>query len=163
MTDLRSIAQEYDPLAGAARCIFIRASLENARIQDQELRRPAAPPDRAENNQAIAISESEAASAPTKELIPSCWGHQNTSYWLKHTEVDSQAFTHASEELRVAAAFCAADLQVSRDIKLSDLELHVFSLASSANEPIAGWWEGRQLGLAKFLASAARRSGASFC
>ena len=130
MTDLRSAADEYEPPAGAPRCVFFRVSLGNACVREQELSRAAASPGRAEDNQTIAISESEAAAAPTKELIPLCWGHQNASYWLKHTEVDSQAFTYTSKEPHIAAAFCAAELQVSRDIKLSDLELHIFSLAS---------------------------------
>ena len=162
MVDLRSIAREYGPLAGAPRGIFIRASLENARILDQAPCRLASPPDSAENAQAFAISEPEAKAALPTERIPSCWGHQNASYWIKHAEVDSQACTYTSEELRVAATFCAAELQVSRDTQPSELELHVFSLASSARELIAGWRKGRQLGLTKFLASAGTHNGASF-
>ena len=131
MADLRSIAHEREPLAGAPRCLFFRASLENACIQDQELCRLASPPDKAENYQAIANLGSGAAAPPTKELIPPCWGHQNASYWLKRTEVDSQSFIYTSEELRIAATFCAAELQVSSKTRLSDLELHIFSLVST--------------------------------
>ena len=79
MTDLCSIAHE-EPRAGAPRCLCIRVSLENARIQDKELCRLASSPDRAEHTQAIAILEPEAAAAPPKELIPTCWGRQNASY-----------------------------------------------------------------------------------
>ena len=67
--------------------------------------------------QVIAILESEAAAAPKKELIPPRWGRQNASYWLKHTEADSQAFSYISEELHIAVVFCAAELQVSRDLR----------------------------------------------
>ena len=120
------------------------------------------PPETAENQQAIAILESEAAAVPKKELIPPRRGRPNASYWLKHTEADSQAFSYASEELHIAAAFCAAELQVSRELKIPDLELHMFDLVASANGLIAGWWRGRQLGLIKFLASAANHNGATF-
>ena len=71
MTDLCSIAHE-EPLAGAPRCLCIRVSLGNARIQDKELCRLASPPDRAEHTQAIATLEPDAAAAPPKELIPTC-------------------------------------------------------------------------------------------
>ena len=70
MVDLRFIAREYGPLAGAPRGIFFRASLGNARIPDQALCRLASPPDSAENAQAFAISEPEAAAALPKERIP---------------------------------------------------------------------------------------------
>ena len=155
MTDLRSTAHEYEPFAGAPRCIFIRAGLENARVHDRELCRMASPPDRAENDQAIAISEVEAAAAPPKELIPPRRGHQDARYWLQHTEVNSQALTYTSREPHITATFCAAEPQVSEP------ELHICGLASSANELIAGWWKGRQLGRIKFLASAAKRNAAS--
>ena len=39
-------------------------------------------------------------------------------------------------------------------------ELHAFSIVTSANELATGWWTGRQLGLVKFLASAANSNGA---
>ena len=162
MTDLRSIAHEHEPLTGAPRCICIRASLENACAQHQELCRLAAPPYRTENNQAIAISDSEAAAAPAKEHTPPRWGPQNANYWLTRTEADSQAYIYASGELHIAATFCAAELQVSREIRLSELELHIFSLASPANELVTGLWKGRQLGHIKFLASGAKGDGASF-
>ena len=112
--------EKVDP-PGAPRFIFIRASLETAKLQDKELRRLATSPDRAENQQAIAILEPEAATAPEKELIPPRWDHPNASYWLKRTEADSQAFVYSSEELHVAAVFCAAELQVSRELKIPDL------------------------------------------
>ena len=99
MADQRASASELEPLARAPRFIFIRMRFGNARIQDKELRRVAAPPNRAENQQAIAISEPEAAAAPTKELIPPCWDHQNASYWLQHTE-ELRGAPHTSEELR---------------------------------------------------------------
>ena len=51
---------------------------------------------------------------------------------------------------------------MSRDLKVPDLELHMFGLVTSANELVAGWRRGRQLGLIKFLASAAKRNAATF-
>ena len=117
--DVLSIAHEDEPLRGAPRRLYIRMSLENARVQDKELCRLATSPDKAEQTQAFAILEAEAAAAPPKELIPSCWGRRNASYWLMRTEVDSQAYSYASEELHIAATFCAAELQVSRGIQLS--------------------------------------------
>ena len=138
MPDLRSIAHECEPLASASRCLFISVSQEDARIQDSDLCRMASFPDREERAQASAIMESEAAAAPPKEQIPTCWGHQNASYWLMLTEVDSQASCYASEELHIAATLCAAELQVSRNIQLSEVELRIFSLATSANELVPG-------------------------
>ena len=76
--------------------------------------------------------------------------------------VDSQAVTYASEELHIAATSCAAEHKASRNVQLPEPELHIFSVASSASEPIPGWWEGRQLGLVEFSASAAQSNGASF-
>ena len=78
------------------------------------------------------------------------------------TEADSQAFVYSSEGLHIAAVFCAAELQVSRELKTPDLDFHVFGLVASANELIAGRRQGRQLGLIKFLASAAKHNGATF-
>ena len=43
-----------------------------------------------------------------------------------------------------------------------DLELIVFGLASSANQLITGRWKGRQLGLVRFLANAAKHNGATY-
>ena len=105
---------------------------------------------------------SEATAAPVKEPIPSCWGHPNASYWLQRAEADSQAFTYAEEELYIATVFCAAELQVSRDIKLPELELIAFGLVAAATRLITGWWKGRQLGLVRFLASAAKQNGSIY-
>ena len=96
-------------------------------------------PPTAEENQAFAISDSEAAAAPTKGQIPPRRGRQNAIYWLKRREVDPQASIYTSEELRVAATVRAAELQVPRNIRLSKVELHILSLASSANGLVAGW------------------------
>ena len=79
-----------------------------------------------------------------------------------HTQADTRTFIYTYEELYIAAVFCAAELQVSRQLKLPDLELLTFGLVSSANKLILGRWQGRQLGLARLLASAAKRNGASF-
>ena len=81
MADPSSDAIENADLSGAPRCIFVRMSLKSAQLQDKELRRLATSPDRAENQQAIAILESEAAAAPKKELISPRWDHSNASYW----------------------------------------------------------------------------------
>ena len=78
------------------------------------------------------------------------------------TQADSRAFIYTYEELYVAAAFCAAELQVPRQLKLPDLELLTFGLVSSPDKLITGWWHGRQLGLARLLASAAKHNGAPF-
>ena len=55
--------------------------------------------------------------------------------------MDSQAFIYTSEELRIAATFCAAELQVSGKIRFSEIGRASFI---------------------KFLASAAKSNGASF-
>ena len=57
----------------------------------------------------------------------------------------------------IATVFCAAELRVSRGIKLPGLGLSVFGLASSANQLITCWRKGRQLGL-----DAAKRNGAIY-
>ena len=44
---------------------------------------------------------------------------------------------------------------------MTDLELHIFDLVATADKLITGWWKGRQLGLVKFLATAAKHNGAS--
>ena len=64
--------------------------------------------------------------------------------------------------MRLALFRFFQQLQVSRDVKLPDLEPHMFGLVSSANELIAGWRKGRQLGLTKFLASAGTHNGSTF-
>ena len=79
MTDPSSNAVERVVLSGAPRFIFIRTSLESARVQAKELCRLAVSPDRAGNQQAIAILESEAAAVPKKELIPPRRGRPNAS------------------------------------------------------------------------------------
>ena len=81
---------------------------------------------------------------------------------MLHASADSEAFTYSQEDLYIAAAFCAAELQVSREALMPDLELHIFGLVAAANELITGWRKGRQLGLVRFLAAAARRNGAVF-
>ena len=45
---------------------------------------------------------------------------------------------------------------------MRDLELHICGFVAAANELITSWWKGRQLGLVRFLAAAARRNGAVF-
>ena len=117
-------------------------SLDRARVQDVEPSRLAAASDRAEQRQAYGMSETDAAAAPTEEQIPVCWGRPDASCWLPHTDVNSQDFSHTSEELYVAATLCAAGLQVSRKTQLPELELHTFNLATSANELVTGWWKG---------------------
>ena len=56
-------------------------------------------------------------------------------------------------------SFGAAGLQAPRDIKLPELEIIAFGLVSSANKLTTGWRKGRQLGLVRFLASAAKQNG----
>ena len=65
-------------------------------------------------------------------------------------------------KIYIASTFCAAELQVSREASMRDLELRIFGLVSAANTLITGWWKGRQLGLIRFLAAAARHNGAVF-
>ena len=144
------------------RLLFIRVSLDLAQIQGRELRRLATSSVQADSHRAIGILQSEALAAPEKEHIQKCWGHPNASYWLLHTSADSDAFSYSHEDLYIASTFCAAELQVSRDASMRDLELRIFGLVAAANKLITGWWKGRQLGLARFLASAARRNGAIF-
>ena len=159
MTDPSSIALENADLSEAPRFFFIRKSLECAQLQDKELCRLATSPDGAENQQAIAILETEAAGAQEKGPILSCWDRPHASYWMLRTQADSRAPIYTFEELFIAAVFCAAELQVSRQLKIPDLELIAFGLASSANKLITGWWQGRQLGLVRLLASAAKQWG----
>ena len=149
-------------LPAEPRFLFIRASLELAQLQDRELRRLAISSNPADSQQAVAILQSEAIAAPEKEHIPSCWGRPNASYWLLRATSDSRAFIYSEDDMYIAAVFCAAELQVSRGAKFPDLELIVFGLASSANQLITGWRKGRQLGLARFLAAAAKHNGAIF-
>ena len=137
------------------RFLFIRASLELAQTQDRELRRLAISTEPADSQQAVAILQSEASAAPEKAHIAPCWGRPNASYWLLHTSADSQAFVYSEDDLYIAVALCAAELQVSREALMPDLELHVFGLVTAANKLITGWWKGRQLGLVSFLAAAA--------
>ena len=144
------------------RLLFVRASLEIAQLQDRELRRLAISPDPADSQQAVAIFQSEAIAAPEKVIIQSRWDHPDASYWLLHAKADSRAFIYSDEDLCVATVYCAAELQVSRDIKLPDLELNVLGLAPSANKLIAGWRQERQHVLVRFLANAAKRNGATY-
>ena len=118
--------------------------------------------DPADNQQAIAILQSEATAAPEKEPIPSCWDHPNAAYWLLRAKADSRAFIYSQKELYIATVFCAAELQVSRGLKIPEIELQISDLVSSANKLITGWRKGRQLGLARFLASAAKQNGAVY-
>ena len=143
------------------RFLFLRVSLERAQAQDAELRRLAQSSNLDDSQTALAILQSEAMAAPTKEPIAACWGHPNASFWLLHTSADSEAFFYSHEELYIASIFCAAELQVSRQAAMPDLELHIFDLVASADKLITGWWKGRQLGLVKFLATAAKHNGAS--
>ena len=83
--------------------------------------------DPADARQALAILQAEANSVPEKEVISLCWGHQNASYQLLHTEADSDAFSYSEEDLFISAVFCAAELQVSRKAEMRELELHIFS------------------------------------
>ena len=155
-------AVEKVELPEEPRFLFIRVSLESAQLQDRELRRLAKSTDPAGTQQAAAILQSEAIAAPEKEPAPSRWDHPNASYWLLHTKADSRALIYSEAELYIATVFCAAELQVLRDIKLPDLELIVLGLVSSANQPITGWRKGRQLGLVRFLADAAKHNGAIY-
>ena len=120
------LSAENAELPEAPRFLFIRASLESAQAQGRELRRLAKSMDPADKQQAVAILQSEAIAAPENQPIPACWGRPNAAYWLQHTEADAQAFTYSEEELYIATVFCSAELQVSRDIKLSELELLAF-------------------------------------
>ena len=133
-----------------------------AETQDRELRRLAISSEPADSQQAVAILQPEALAVPEKEHIAQCWGHPNASYRLLHTSADSDAFSYSQEDLYMASTFCAAELQASREASTHDLELHIFGLVAAANELIAGWRRDRQLGLARFLAAAARRNGAIF-
>ena len=144
------------------RLLFFRVSLDIALRQDSELRRLVNSNDPADARQAIAILQADANSVPEKELIALCWDHQNASYQLLHTEADSDAFSFSDEDLYISAVFCAAELQVSRKAETPELEMHIFNLVTSANKLITGWWKGKQLGLVRFLAAAARHNGAIF-
>ena len=143
------------------RFLFLRVSLERAQAQDAELRRLAQSSNPDDSQTALAILQTEAMAAPPKEPIDACWDHANASFWLLHTSADSKAFIYSQDELRIASIFCAAELQASRQAAMSDLELHIFDLVATADKLITGWWKGRQLGLVKFLASAAKHNGAS--
>ena len=144
------------------RLLFICVSLDLAQHQDKELRRLVNSNDQVDARQAVAILQSEANAVPEKELINQCWGRPNAGYWLIRAQADSDAFSYSEEDLYISAVFCAAELQVSRKAQMHDLELHIFGLVTSANKLITGWWKGRQLGLVRFLAAAARHNGAIF-
>ena len=138
----------------------IRMSLDRVRVQDVGLSRLASSSDRAEQRQAYGIAEPDAAVAPPSEQVPACWGHQDASHRLLHTDVDSQASSYSSEEFNIAATLCAAEIQASQQSQLLELELRIFNSAISANELVTSWWAGRQLGLPRFLAGTGKSDGA---
>ena len=86
--------EEKIELPNEPRLLFIRVSLDIAMHQDNELRRLVNSNDPADAHQALAILQAEANGVPEKELISLCWGHQNASYQLLHTEADSDAFSY---------------------------------------------------------------------
>ena len=91
--------EEKIELPNEPRLLFIRVSLDIAMHQDNELRRLVNSNDPADARQALAILQAEANGVPEKELISLCWGHQNASYQLLHTEADSDAFSYSDEDL----------------------------------------------------------------
>ena len=160
--DLRDFKPSDELLRDTPRRAVLRRSLDHARVQDAQLSRLAASPDRAGQRRAHGIPETEAAAAPPKEQIPACWDRPNASYSLLHADVDSQAFKYARVQLRTAATLCAAELQVSRKIQAPELQLRIFKLVMSANGLVRGWWKGRQLGLIQFLAEAGKSNGSVY-
>ena len=71
--DPTSFAVEKVELPEAPRFLFIRASLENAQVQDRELRRLAKSMGPADAQQAVAILLSEAIAAPKKKPSHRAW------------------------------------------------------------------------------------------
>ena len=85
--------EEKIELLNEPRFLFIRASLDIATHQDNELRRLVNSNDPTDACQAMAILQAEANGMPEKELISPCWDHQNASYQLLHTEAASDAYS----------------------------------------------------------------------
>ena len=139
-----------------------------------ELSRLAASPDRAEQHSAYGVLETEAAAAPPEEQIPACWGRRMRAIGCPMLRADAprrcadigcsapQSFNYSTEELRIAATLRAAELQVSRKIEATELELRIFNLAVLADGLVTGRRKGRQLGLIKLLAEAGKSSGAVY-
>ena len=95
--DLRDFKPSDELLLDTPRRVFLRMSWDRARIQDVEVSRLAASPDRAEQHQAYGALETEAAAAPPAKGTPACWDRPNASYWLLRADVDSQAFSYSTE------------------------------------------------------------------
>ena len=84
------------------------------------------------------------------------WDHGRARYRLGSIEAGAETSVYDEEQLLIAATLVSAEFQVSRAFYLGAAEIRLFEAWIAANTQIAGWRQGRRLGVISSLAPAAK-------
>ena len=80
-------------------------------------------------------------------------GHSNASHKLRAADPVQSGFEYARDQLPVAAAVIAAELEVPRKLHEYWVAYHIASFFVAPNMQSVGIWQGRSLGLIRVVAA----------
>ena len=95
-----------------------------------------------------------AQTAPPEEALGRK-DRRDTSNELRISDLSPASFEYGEDQLTVAAVLAAAELEAPRDFGPEWVAQRVGGSLESTNKKLLGYWEGRAIGVARFLASAA--------
>ena len=78
------------------------------------------------------------------------------------TDPAPAGFECGQDQLVAASKMAAAELEVSRDFGVDWADRQIGSLLQAISDKLLRYWQGRVLGIARFLASAAAFNGATY-
>ena len=144
------------------RRIMMRASPQQAREQDSELKALQLSSRALDSAEAFALVKAPAISVPSSVASARDWEHADASFWLWATEASKEPCAYNEKKLLAAATIYVAVFEVSRIFSASSAEEHFFKVLIAANTQITGWRQGTQIGIISFPYEAAEGRRVAF-
>ena len=114
MSDKATIPPKANMAKEHPKHVLMRAGRRRAVEGEKEPQAWARSPNAADNQKAPEKFKAVGKSAPPNAVLGTDWGQGDARHWLWDTEDGKQSYAYNGEQLLRAAAFCAAEFQVSR-------------------------------------------------
>ena len=138
----------------------MRASLDQASTLDAQLKKWARSNDQNDMYAVrLTLKETGDAASGAYCLDIAQWGHRNAEYSLWNVEADNDSYRYNPEQPATTFTLATAESSFTRAYSQRLGGLHIFEISIATNYRVAGYWEGRQLGLISFLAEAGKAFG----
>ena len=115
-----------------------------------------------DGHQAVEFLRAIANVAAPTAVHTTDWGHSGASFWLQNSGAGEKDLECSDEQLLRAAAFCAAEFQISRKFELRSAGQVLLMVLIDTITQLTGRRQGRHLGLISFIYEATSFNGAMY-